>query len=111
MVLISEMTTPEINLRWYLDISGLKQSKSYLINGVAIFLAWLVSFFIKPERQPFWSTWGTKTIMVSLCIFLKYDYIPKAANVISSFIKVSANQSTQWDEVQICSLMHNQFRL
>ena len=44
MVLLSEVTTPEINLRWYLDISGLKRSKAYLINGVAIFLAWLVSF-------------------------------------------------------------------
>ncbi|KAG2318423.1 hypothetical protein Bca52824_011636 [Brassica carinata] len=43
MVLISEVTTPEINLRWYLDISGLKRSKAYLINGVAIFLAWLTA--------------------------------------------------------------------
>ncbi|CAA7054850.1 unnamed protein product [Microthlaspi erraticum] len=43
MVLISELTTPEVNLRWYLDISGLKRSKAYLINGVAIFLAWLTA--------------------------------------------------------------------
>ncbi|XP_033133831.1 TLC domain-containing protein 4-like [Brassica rapa] len=43
MVLLSEVTTPEINLRWYLDISGLKRSKAYLINGVAIFLAWLTA--------------------------------------------------------------------
>ncbi|VVB12394.1 unnamed protein product [Arabis nemorensis] len=43
MVLISELTTPEINLRWYLDIAGLKRSKAYLINGVAIFLAWLIA--------------------------------------------------------------------
>ncbi|KAJ4880981.1 P-loop containing nucleoside triphosphate hydrolase protein [Raphanus sativus] len=43
MVLPSEVTTPEINLRWYLDISGLKLSKAYLINGVAIFLAWLTA--------------------------------------------------------------------
>ncbi|KAF2574362.1 hypothetical protein F2Q70_00002997 [Brassica cretica] len=40
MVLIFEVTTPEINLRGYYDISGLKQSKAYLINGVAIFLTW-----------------------------------------------------------------------
>ncbi|XP_010536452.1 PREDICTED: transmembrane protein 56 [Tarenaya hassleriana] len=43
MVLISEVTTPEINLRWYLDTAGMKRSKAYLINGVAIFLAWLVA--------------------------------------------------------------------
>ena len=47
MVLISEVTTPEINLRCYLDIAGLKRSKAYLVNGVAIFFAWLVSF-LKP---------------------------------------------------------------
>ena len=40
MVLISEVTTPEINLRWYLDIAGLKRSKAYLVNGVAIFFAY-----------------------------------------------------------------------
>ncbi|XP_011085166.1 transmembrane protein 56 [Sesamum indicum] len=43
MVLISEVTTPEINMRWYLDMAGLKRSNAYLINGVAIFVAWLVA--------------------------------------------------------------------
>uniref|UniRef100_A0A5B7BRC0 Putative transmembrane protein 56-like n=1 Tax=Davidia involucrata TaxID=16924 RepID=A0A5B7BRC0_DAVIN len=43
MVLISEVTTPEINMRWYLDITGLKRSNAYLINGVMIFIAWLVA--------------------------------------------------------------------
>ncbi|XP_013597553.1 PREDICTED: transmembrane protein 56 isoform X2 [Brassica oleracea var. oleracea] len=43
MVLISEVTTPSINLRWFLDTAGLKRSKAYLINGVAIFLAWLTA--------------------------------------------------------------------
>ncbi|CAI9090472.1 OLC1v1025250C2 [Oldenlandia corymbosa var. corymbosa] len=43
MVLISELTTPEINMRWYLDISGLKKSNAYLINGVVIFFGWLVA--------------------------------------------------------------------
>ncbi|KAG6383298.1 hypothetical protein SASPL_156957 [Salvia splendens] len=37
MVLISEITTPCINMRWYLDVSGLKNSIAYLINGVIIF--------------------------------------------------------------------------
>ncbi|KAF7846758.1 hypothetical protein BT93_L3798 [Corymbia citriodora subsp. variegata] len=43
MVLISEITTPEINMRWFLDTSGMKKSASYLINGVVIFIAWLVA--------------------------------------------------------------------
>ncbi|XP_059650253.1 uncharacterized protein LOC132296005 isoform X2 [Cornus florida] len=42
MVLISEVTTPNINMRWYLDTAGLKRSNTYLINGVMIFLSWLV---------------------------------------------------------------------
>lgn len=41
MILISEVTTPEINMRWYLDIAGMKRSTAYLINGVVIFFAWL----------------------------------------------------------------------
>nr|GMD94782.1 transmembrane protein 56-B-like [Ipomoea batatas] len=43
MVLISELTTPEINMRWYLDTAGLKRSSAYVINGVVIFIAWLVA--------------------------------------------------------------------
>ncbi|KAF9587614.1 hypothetical protein IFM89_004446 [Coptis chinensis] len=43
MVLISETTTPGVNLRWYLDTAGLKRSNAYLINGVVMFFAWLVA--------------------------------------------------------------------
>lgn len=43
MVLISELTTPEINMRWYLDVAGLKRSNAYLVNGVLIFFGWLVA--------------------------------------------------------------------
>ncbi|MBA0574960.1 hypothetical protein Golob_024852 [Gossypium lobatum] len=43
MVLISETTTPGINLRWYLDTVGMKRSKAYLVNGVVIFVAWFVA--------------------------------------------------------------------
>ncbi|GKU92692.1 hypothetical protein SLE2022_386460 [Rubroshorea leprosula] len=43
MILISEVTTPEINMRWYLDVAGMKRSSAYLINGVVIFFAWLVA--------------------------------------------------------------------
>ncbi|XP_078437133.1 uncharacterized protein LOC144707766 [Wolffia australiana] len=41
LCLISETTTPGINLRWFLDVSGLKRSKLYIVNGIAIFLTWL----------------------------------------------------------------------
>ncbi|XP_022642834.1 transmembrane protein 56-B isoform X3 [Vigna radiata var. radiata] len=43
MVLISETTTPGINLRWYLDVAGMKKSRAYLINGIVIFISWLVA--------------------------------------------------------------------
>ncbi|KQK09939.1 transmembrane protein 56 [Brachypodium distachyon] len=46
MVLISETTTPGINLRWFLDTAGLKRSKAYLVNGVSMFVAWLVARII-----------------------------------------------------------------
>lgn len=43
MVLISEMTTPGVNLRWYLDTAGMKRTSAYLLNGVIVFFAWLVA--------------------------------------------------------------------
>ncbi|KAL2906863.1 Transmembrane protein 56 [Bienertia sinuspersici] len=43
MVLSSETTTPGINLRWYLDAVGMKKSKAYVVNGVGIFLTWLIA--------------------------------------------------------------------
>jgi hypothetical protein len=46
MVLISETTTPGINLRWFLDVAGRKNSKAYLINGIAMFVTWLVARII-----------------------------------------------------------------
>ncbi|KAG9443415.1 hypothetical protein H6P81_014755 [Aristolochia fimbriata] len=49
MVLFTEVTTPLVNLRWYLDAAGLKSSTAYVANGIALFLGWLVArvlFFI-----------------------------------------------------------------
>lgn len=43
MLLISEVTTPGINLRWFLDTAGMKRSPAYLINGVVMFFAWLIA--------------------------------------------------------------------
>ncbi|GFP98747.1 transmembrane protein 56-b [Phtheirospermum japonicum] len=46
MVLFTEITTPFVNLRWYLDVAGLKNSKMYIYNGVALFFGWLVARII-----------------------------------------------------------------
>ncbi|XP_008806695.2 TLC domain-containing protein 4 [Phoenix dactylifera] len=43
MVLISETTTPGINVRWFLDTAGMKRSSAYLVNGIMMFFAWLVA--------------------------------------------------------------------
>ncbi|KAI3461754.1 hypothetical protein Pfo_018417 [Paulownia fortunei] len=43
MVLFTETTTPFVNLRWHLDVAGLKNSKIYIYNGVALFFGWLVA--------------------------------------------------------------------
>ncbi|KAG8371611.1 hypothetical protein BUALT_Bualt13G0106300 [Buddleja alternifolia] len=43
MVLFTEITTPFVNLRWYLDAAGVKNSKIYVYNGVALFFGWLVA--------------------------------------------------------------------
>ncbi|XP_052188010.1 uncharacterized protein LOC127798470 isoform X1 [Diospyros lotus] len=45
MVLFTESTTPFVNLRWYLDIAGQKNSRVYIFNGVALFLGWPRGFF------------------------------------------------------------------
>ncbi|KAK9079845.1 hypothetical protein SSX86_001518 [Deinandra increscens subsp. villosa] len=43
IVLFTEITTPFVNLRWYLDVAGKKNSTLYLLNGVAMFVGWLVA--------------------------------------------------------------------
>jgi len=43
MVLMSEMTTPFVNLRWLLDKAGLKHLKLYTVNGLMLLLAWGVA--------------------------------------------------------------------
>ncbi|PPR82548.1 hypothetical protein GOBAR_AA38167 [Gossypium barbadense] len=46
MVLISESTTPFVNIRWYLDVAGRKSSTIYIYNGIALFFGWLVLMHI-----------------------------------------------------------------
>ncbi|KAG6554991.1 hypothetical protein Mapa_003576 [Marchantia paleacea] len=41
MVLFSEVSTPFINLRWYLLTCGLKNSNAFVYNGMALLVVWL----------------------------------------------------------------------
>ncbi|KAL8215131.1 hypothetical protein R6Q57_004580 [Mikania cordata] len=43
IVLFTEITTPFVNLRWYLEVAGKKSSMLYMMNGVAMFVGWLVA--------------------------------------------------------------------
>ncbi|KAI5067993.1 hypothetical protein GOP47_0016338 [Adiantum capillus-veneris] len=43
MVLLSEVTTPFVNMRWYLSSAGMKKSKAYAINGVLLFFGWMIA--------------------------------------------------------------------
>lgn len=40
---ICEITTPFVNQRWFLDVTGLKTSKAYFYNGLTMTLLWFVS--------------------------------------------------------------------
>ncbi|KAM7256540.1 hypothetical protein ACFE04_012281 [Oxalis oulophora] len=46
MVLFTEVTTPFVNLRWYLDVAGKKNSSLYVANGVVLFIGWLIARII-----------------------------------------------------------------
>ncbi|XP_066307301.1 uncharacterized protein [Miscanthus floridulus] len=49
MVLFTEVTTPFVNLRWYLDVAafaGQKTCNLYLYNGVALFVGCLIARII-----------------------------------------------------------------
>uniref|UniRef100_A0A0A9H9C4 TLC domain-containing protein n=1 Tax=Arundo donax TaxID=35708 RepID=A0A0A9H9C4_ARUDO len=46
MVLFTEITTPFVNLRWYLDVAGQKSCNLYLYNGLALFAGWLIARII-----------------------------------------------------------------
>ncbi|KAJ7964354.1 transmembrane protein 56-B [Quillaja saponaria] len=43
MILFTETTTPFVNLRWYLDVAGQKNSRLYICNGIGLFLGWLIA--------------------------------------------------------------------
>lgn len=68
MVLISETTTPGINLRWYLDVAGMKRSGAYVMNGVVIFFAWLVARILL-------------FIYLFYHIYLHYDQVKQMHNI------------------------------
>lgn len=43
IVLLSECTTPFVNLRWFLMITNQKSTKLYLFNGVVLTVLWLLA--------------------------------------------------------------------
>lgn len=43
MVLLSELTTPFVNVRWWLDRAELKGHKLYTVNGLLLMLVWGVA--------------------------------------------------------------------
>ena len=43
LVLLSELTTPLVNLRWMLDKAGLRHLQLYTVNGLLLLLAWGVA--------------------------------------------------------------------
>lgn len=43
VVLFSEVTTPFVNLRWYLSMAGMKNSTAYVFNGFLLFFGWLIA--------------------------------------------------------------------
>ncbi|MCO5577544.1 hypothetical protein L7F22_031375 [Adiantum nelumboides] len=43
MLLLSEVTTPFVNIRWYLSSAGMKKSRAYAINGVLLFFGWMIA--------------------------------------------------------------------
>ncbi|KAH7287194.1 hypothetical protein KP509_32G043100 [Ceratopteris richardii] len=43
IVLLSEVTTPFVNLRWYLSTAGMKRTRAYTINGVSLFFGWMMA--------------------------------------------------------------------
>ncbi|XP_024527921.1 transmembrane protein 56 [Selaginella moellendorffii] len=50
-VLLSESTTPFINIRWYLAAADMKKTRAYTINGIALFVSWLVSLSSSCYKQ------------------------------------------------------------
>lgn len=41
-MLVTEATTPFVNLRWWLDKANMKATLLYFYNGVSIFLTWII---------------------------------------------------------------------
>lgn len=79
MGLITETTTPGINLRWFLDVAGMKNSKAYLVNGVAMVVTWLVAriilfmylfyhMFVHYDQIKKMNTFGYFLVLIAPCI-------------------------------------------
>jgi hypothetical protein len=73
LILLSELTTPFVNLRWWLDKAQLKHLKLYTVNGLMLLLVWgvarvvlFVPFYLHVIQN--WST--VKTIPLHALVLL-----------------------------------------
>ncbi|MBA0614470.1 hypothetical protein Godav_014765 [Gossypium davidsonii] len=87
MVLISETTTPGINLRWYLDTAGMKRSRAYLINGVVIFVTWLVARILL-------------FMYLFYHVYLHFDQLWATVNIRRAFYPISYELNVVWKDYQ-----------
>ncbi|CAI9288236.1 unnamed protein product [Lactuca saligna] len=101
IVLFSEITTPFVNLRWYLDVVGKKNSMFYLLNGVALFVGWLAArvilfifFFhhmfthLDQVKQTYWTIFCSMlTIPLVLAIMNLFWFWKIAKGLIKTLIK------------------------
>ncbi|KAG1677488.1 hypothetical protein FOA52_001944 [Chlamydomonas sp. UWO 241] len=77
-MLLTEATTPLINMRWWLDKAGMKSSPVYIYNGLGIFFCWilfrLVSFV--PFFYNIWVQRAQLAIVHPMCVFIMYTFPP-----------------------------------
>ncbi|KAJ0008144.1 hypothetical protein Pint_30683 [Pistacia integerrima] len=84
LVLFSEITTPFVNLRWYLDVAGQKSSNIYIWNGVALFLGWLVQSSIPQNLDLFLSCHGLLTSLLPFMLFPNKLNLKEMVSVVQS---------------------------
>nr|CAB3474619.1 unnamed protein product [Digitaria exilis] len=91
MVLFTEVTTPFVNLRWYLDVAGQKTCNLYLYNGVALFIGWLVRSIF---TLGFYSLVAVPSTVSALNVFWFWKILKGMVKTLSRRRKHSENGKT-----------------
>eukprot|EP00955_Chlamydomonas_euryale_P083752 363887-Chlamydomonas_euryale.AAC.11 len=77
-MLLTEATTPFINMRWWLDKAGRKTSPLYLYNGLCIFFGWI--FFRLVSFVPFFYVVINQRDQLKfvhpMCVLIMYVFPP-----------------------------------